>query len=193
MSEFNVNVNVSIGLTPELTKLIQEKLTRNKFYEIADYLDGAKEKAEASESLPQRDEAPKPIRRKKPNPVKGFAEGTSVDDASSASEAEVKEDLEPEPAKKDEPIKAPDVSDVRAAMHRTRCRIEGEDYKENVDGEGHKKYHKLLTAAFTNLSALLGADKPSGLEEDKRQAFIDKCEELIVDANGDLITNKAPY
>jgi hypothetical protein len=193
MSEFNVNVNVSIGLTPELTKLIQEKLTRNKLYELADYPDCAKEKAEASESLPQPEEAPKPIRRKKPNPVKGFAEDISVDDASPASEAEVKDEPEPEPAKKDEPIKAPDVSDVRAAMHRTRCRIEGEDYKENVDGEGHKKYHKLLTAAFTNLSALLGADKPSGLEEDKRQAFIDKCEELIVDANGDLITNKAPY
>ena len=193
MSDLNVNVNVNIGLTSELYKLINDELTRKRLSALADTLD--KEQAEAAKNGLQEEpvEAPKPIRRKRPNPVKGFAEGISVDDASPASEAEVKDEPEPEPAKKDEPIKAPDVSDVRAAMHRTRCRIEGEDYKENVDGEGHKKYHKLLTAAFTNLSALLGADKPSGLEEDKRQAFIDKCEEISIDASGELVTSKAPY
>ena len=52
-------------------------------------------------------------------------------------------------------------------MHRTRTRIEGEDYKENTDGEKYQKYHKQLTASFKNISALLGADKPSALPADK--------------------------
>jgi hypothetical protein len=76
-------------------------------------------------------------------------------------------------------------------MHRTRQRIEGEDYKENTDSELYKKYHKALTAQFKQIASLLGADKPSTLPADKRSSFIQQCDELIVkDGN---ITVKVPY
>ena len=61
--------------------------------------------------------------------------------------------------------------DVRAAMHQTRLRIEGEDYKENTSGELYKKYHKALSTQFKSIATFLGAEKPSLLPADKRQAF----------------------
>ena len=74
--------------------------------------------------------------------------------------------------------------DIRAAMHNTRSRIEGEDYKENIDGEGRKKYHKALTSQFISIANMLGADKPSALPEDKIEEFINSCDQLKVLADG---------
>ena len=85
--------------------------------------------------------------------------------------------------------KVPTMEDVRSAMHRARQRIEGENYKEQPDSEGYKKYHKQMTAAFKNISALLGADKPSALPEDKRASFIGQCNEIIVKDDGTIGIN----
>lgn len=71
--------------------------------------------------------------------------------------------------------------DVRAAMDRTRRRIEGENYKENTDSPEYKKYHRQLTAIFKQIAGLLGHDKPSQLPtSDLRASFIKSCDELIV-------------
>lgn len=78
-------------------------------------------------------------------------------------------------------VKQPSEQDVRDAMHRTRQRIEGEDYKNNTDSEGYQKYHKQLTSQFKMIAAFLGSDKPSTLEPEKRQSFIEQCDELIVE------------
>lgn len=88
-----------------------------------------------------------------------------------------------------QPAKAPTMEDVRSAMHKARQRIEGENYKEQPDSEGYKKYHKQMTAAFKNISALLGADKPSALPEDKRMSFIGQCNEIIVKDDGTIGIN----
>lgn len=88
-----------------------------------------------------------------------------------------------------QPAKAPTMEDVRSAMHKARQRIEGENYKEQPDSEGYKKYHKQMTAAFKNISALLGADKPSALPEDKRMSFIRQCNEIIVKDDGTIGIN----
>ena len=85
-----------------------------------------------------------------------------------------------------QPAKTPTMEDVRSAMHKARQRIEGENYKEQPDSEGYKKYHKQMTAAFKNISALLGADKPSALPEDKRMSFIEQCNEIIVKDDGTI-------
>ena len=77
-------------------------------------------------------------------------------------------------------------------MHKTRQRIEGEDYKENTDGEAYKKYHKALTAQFKNIAALLGADKPSALPTDKIESFIKQCDELQILKDGTIGT-ECPY
>lgn len=88
-----------------------------------------------------------------------------------------------------QPAKTPTMEDVRSAMHKARQRIEGENYKESPDSEGYKKYHKQMTAAFKNISALLGADKPSALPEDERMSFIEQCNEIIVKDDGTIGIN----
>ena len=85
------------------------------------------------------------------------------------------------------------TEDIREAMHKTRQRIEGEDYKNNVDGEQYKKYHKRLTAQFKQIAALLGKDKPSELDtEEACQSFIDQCNELQILDDGSIGV-VAPY
>lgn len=72
--------------------------------------------------------------------------------------------------------------DVRAAMERTRKRIEGEDYKENTSSEKYKKYHRQLTAEFKNIAAFLGSEKPSALPTSElRRNFCNQCDELILE------------
>lgn len=74
-------------------------------------------------------------------------------------------------------------------MHKTRQRIEGEDYKENTNGDLYKKYHKPLTAQFKNIAALLGADKPSALPSDKIADFIEQCNGLQIMQDGTIGSN----
>ena len=82
--------------------------------------------------------------------------------------------------------------DVRAAMDRTRRRIEGEDFKENTTGELYKKWHRTLSGWFKNTAAIHGAEKPSALpDSDSRAAFIRECDEVIVE--NDQLTTKCPY
>lgn len=77
--------------------------------------------------------------------------------------------------------------DIRAAMDRTRKRIEGEDYKEKPDSEGYKTWHKRLTAWFKNTAALCGAEKPSALpDSESRAKFIAACD--AVEIKGDELT-----
>lgn len=86
--------------------------------------------------------------------------------------------------------------DIRDAMHRTRQRIEGENYKDETDGELYKKYHRQLTSWFKNTAALLGSDKPSALitekGQDEARQFIEECDRLEVLEDG-TIGIKAPY
>lgn len=95
------------------------------------------------------------------------------------------------------PVQQPDKplteEDIRACMHRTRQRFEGEDYKENTTGEGYKKYHKQLTSQFKQIAAILGADKPSALPVEQRAAFIAECDALIIGEDGNITPPPAPY
>lgn len=83
--------------------------------------------------------------------------------------------------------------DIRAAIHRTRQRFEGEDYKDNTTSEAYQKYHKSLTSMFLQIAAVLGADKPSALPASKRAAFIAECDALILDEKGFITPPPAPF
>ncbi len=158
-TEFNFNVHVNIGMTPEVASLM-ERLIGCLKAPIAQVVDApAVETAQAvqAESTPQKPEAP----------------------AKETSEAEAKP-------------KELTEEDVRTAMHVTRQRIEGEDYRENTKSEGYEKYHKMLTAQFKNIASLLGAEKPSLLTGEQRQAFITACDELRVKEDGTIGTD-APF
>lgn len=85
-----------------------------------------------------------------------------------------------EPAEVAAPVNYTEV-DVRAAMERTRQRIEGDNYKENTGSELYQRWHRPLTAWFKQTAALCGAEKPSALpDSDSRARFIAQCDEVEV-------------
>lgn len=168
MEPIKINVNVQVGVTEELYSLLRNLLP------------GAKPVAAPEPAVQQResktDEAPQPaeVINQEPTPE------PKNEEAEAAKE-------ETEPADKEYT-----EVDVRAAMERTRKRIEGEDYKENTSSEKYKKYHRQLTAEFKNIAAFLGSEKPSALPTSElRKNFCDKCDELILE-NGQ-ITRKIPF
>lgn len=94
---------------------------------------------------------------------------------------------EPAPAEQPAQNKEYTEVDVRAAMHKVRQRIEGENYKEQPDSEGYKKWHKVLTGWFKNTAAFCGAEKPSALPDSQsRYQFIQCCEHVKVE-NDELV------
>ena len=115
----------------------------------------------------------------------------SKTDEASQPAAVINPEPTPEP-KKEEADKEYTEVDVRAAMERTRKRIEGEDYKENTSSEKYKKYHRQLTAEFKNIAAFLGSEKPSALPTSElRRNFCNRCDELLLEDG--QITCKIPF
>lgn len=122
----------------------------------------------------------------------------SKTDEASQPAAVINPEPTPEPKKeeaapaKEEADKEYTEVDVRAAMERTRKRIEGEDYKENTSSENYKKYHRQLTAEFKNIAAFLGSEKPSALPTSElRRNFCNQCDGLILEDG--QITRKIPF
>jgi len=165
MTNLEITVHVNLGVTPDLVALVNAILHKEAQPIVA-----------ANEPLLEVSAEEKPARKSRK---------TKEEQPESETPAE-------ESAKQDGITGEFTEEDVRAAMHRTRARIEGEDYKENTDSELYKKYHKQLTAQFKNISAILGADKPSALPADKRESFIKQCDELII-GEGETISTKCPY
>ena len=175
-TDFSINVQVNIGVTPEVVQLVTSILQRTPPTEIAP----------ATSEQPGESAAPTQGKRGKgkANPASDItAEAEAAPEANAESAAEtLAASVEP---------KELTEQDIREAMHRTRQRIEGEDYKNNTDSDGYKKYHKQLTAQFKNIAALLGSDKPSTLPADKRKSFIKQCDELVLQ-DGEIVT-PCPY
>lgn len=185
-TNFSINVNVRIGVTSELAQLVIALLS-NRPAANAPVIAAP----EPQDPPAASEEQPKPKRGRKAKADDVPAEATPTeteqptDEAPAAAEA-----AQP----KDQATGGPlTEEDIRAAMHKTRQRIEGEDYKENTDGEGYKKYHKQLTAQFKNIAAVLGSDKPSGLPVEQRASFIAMCDELIIGEDGNVTSTKAPF
>lgn len=86
----------------------------------------------------------------------------------------------------------PTAADIRAAMDKTRSRIEGEDWETNKDSELRKKYHSQLTQSFKNLGATLGSEKPSTLTGNDALSFIEACDRFFVNDKGEL-DNVTPF
>ena len=167
MDPIKINVNVQIGVTKELFGLLSAFQHRS---------------APAVAAAPAESKPGEAAEVEQPKPEPGEA-------------AEV-EQPKPEPEAKKEAAPANKEYtevDVRAAMERTRKRIEGDDYKENTNGEKYKKYHRQLTAKFKNIAALLGSEKPSALPSSElRETFCAQCDELVIGEDGNITTN-APF
>ena len=196
-TDFSINVNVSIGVTPEVVALVTSILTKQPTATV---------EAPASEQSAAEapgDAAPAPAAPKRGRKAKTQAAEAPAGDSAEA-QAEAEEAAAPagdsaeaqasEQSAAEAPAegKALTVEDVREAMRRARVRIEGEDWETNTTGEGYTKYHRQLNATFKNIAALLGSDKPSTLSEENYASFIKQCDELIVGVDG-TITTKCPY
>lgn len=158
---------------------------------------GRKKKEEAAADKPEPTKEPAGDEQQEAAANEADANGEQVaeqgeakaEEAATQDGGQAKAQAEAEAASEQKPLTA---EDVRAAMHKTRQRIEGEDYKENTNGDLHKKYHKPLTAQFKNIAALLGADKPSALPSDKIASFIEQCNGLQIMQDGTIGT-ECPY
>lgn len=125
------------------------------------------------------------------------AETPAEDDSQADKEAATAEAKE-EPAMKDEPkaekvekTNKPSEVDVRKAIDECRKRFCGEDYKNNANTDEYKKYNKPLLAWFKYHAGLLGAEdnKPSNLPAESRAAFIEACENTILNDNDEFTLN----
>lgn len=209
-TDFSINVQVNLGVTPEIAALVNAILCHRPTVAPAaeEALEGNGQVDNKTEdTTPAQPQQPtnKRGRKKKeeaaadkPEPTNGPAgdeqqeaaanqadanggqEEAKAEEAAPQNEGQAKEEAEQKPLT---------AEDVRAAMHKTRQRIEGEDYKENTNGDLYKKYHKPLTAQFKNIAALLGAEKPSALPPDKIANFIEQCNGLQIMEDGTIGSN----
>lgn len=176
-TDFSINVNVSIGVTPEVVQLVTSILAKQPAQIVAPGT------VVSNEPQPEPQAAAKKTR-------KGKGEATAEAPANDAAGDQPEPQPEPE-AEAETANRELTEEDVREAMHKVRQRIEGENYKENTDSENYKKYHRVLTQTFKNISALLGSDKPSTLPADKRADFISEINALVVNDKGEIEKPKA--
>lgn len=171
MQPIQINVQVNIGMDSALLSMLSGLVTT------------AQTAAPAAQQ-PQR----KPKAEAKPKQVNQPAAQQPAPAAEENAPASGETKPEPMPEKPKEYTEV----DIRAAMDRTRKRIEGEDYKEKPDSEGYKTWHKRLTVWFKNTAALCGAEKPSALpDSESRAKFIAACD--AVEIKGDELTETCPF
>lgn len=215
-TDFSINVQVNLGVTPEIVALVNAILSHRPTVAppAEEALDGNEQVDNKPEdTTPAQSQQPtnKRGRKKKeeaaadkPEPTKEPAGNEQQEAAANEADANGEQVAKQEEAQAEEAApqnegqakaqaeaeqKSLTAEDVRAAMHKTRQRIEGEDYKENTNGEAYKKYHKPLTAQFKNIAALLGAEKPSALPPDKIANFIEQCDGLQIMEDGTIGSN----
>ena len=212
-TDFSINVQVNLGVTPEIVALVNAILCHRPTVmpTAEEALNGNGQVDNKPEDTTPAQPTNKRGRKKKeeaaadkPEPTKEPAGDEQQEAAANEADANGEQVAEQEEAKAEEAApqnegqakaqaeaeqKPLTAEDVRAAMHKTRQRIEGEDYKENTNGEAYKKYHKPLTAQFKNIAALLGAEKPSALSPDKIANFIKQCNDLQIMEDGTIGSN----
>lgn len=208
-TDFSINVQVNLGVTPEIVALVNAILCHRPTVvpTAEEALDGNSQVDNKPEdTTPAQPQQPTNKRGKKkkeeavadkPEPTREPAGDEQQEAAANEADANGEQVAEREEAAPQDEGQAEaqaeqkplTAEDVRAAMHATRQRIEGEDYKENTNGDLYKKYHKPLTAQFKNIAALLGADKPSALPSDKIADFIEQCNGLQVMEDGTIGSN----
>ena len=191
-TDFSVHIHVDLGVTPELVALVNAVIDHRPMptVEAPKLEPSASEQPEAA--APAKKRGRKAATAEAPAPE---VEAPEVEAPAEEAAPEPEPEAEAEAPAEAEPKELTE-QDIRDAMHRTRQRIEGENYKDETDGELYKKYHRQLTSWFKNTAALLGSDKPSALitekGQDEARQFIEECDRLEVLEDG-TIGIKAPY
>lgn len=195
-TDFSINVNVSLGVTPEVIALVGAILSKKPVPVVAEQQPSKDDHQEDAPQAPQK----KPNGRSSktanaeqeqqpsgeeaaPGETENNADGGS--DTKDETQAQTQEQQPQPPVDKAPASKFPTAADLRKAMNDLRDRIEGEDYanKKNTDAKV-KALHRLVTSTLKNVAALFGAEKPSEIVEDKRQAFMDEIALLELSSDG---------
>lgn len=170
-----VKVNVQIGVTPEVASLVSAILNKPAGVEAP------KPAAPAAETeAPAEAATATAARRGRPKKEQAAqAEAPAEQPAEAAAPAA---DPKPEDTG-DMPdnVYFPQEEDVRTAMHKTRERIEGEDYKDKPSDDLHRAVTDVFKAIANDLS---GQKKPSALPQELRQAFIDATRTIAKGEDG---------
>lgn len=173
MQPIQINVSVNIGVTPELNGLLLSLLNRPQV------------------EAPAAEPATKKPRAARQQPVVENSQPDPQLETAPTAETEPKTETAA-PVEAAQENKVYTVVDVRAAMDRTRKRIEGENWKEKPDSEGYKKWHRPLTAWFKNTAAIFGAEKPSALPDGEScQKFVAYCDAVYV--KDDELVEDCPF
>lgn len=184
MTQFNISVSftpveIKLGISPRLENILLKLIDRD--YRV----DLSSEPAAPEE--PKADEKPKEAPAAAPQPTKGGEPTNPQSNGESAPQAQ--ETANPaDLSKYDAPY-------CRKVMDRTRRRIEGENYLNETDSEGYKKYHKKLTGEFKRIAMDVSggrAEKPSELEPAQIALFEGCCDALALDDAGALY-QKLPF
>lgn len=183
-TDFSISVQVSIGVTPEVVQLVTAILTKQQPTAVV------LPNPASNEPQPQGTATGKKPRKTKTDAAPANDAGDQAEAQEEQQPADQPGEAEAEAPVEESPKQLTE-EDIREAMHLVRQRIEGENYKENTDSEGYKKYHRVLTQTFKNISALLGSDKPSTLPADKRADFINEINALIVNEKGEIAKPEA--
>lgn len=192
MQPIEINVRVTVGMEAALLGIISK---------LAENMGGAPTAAQCPKPRMQAEvkqlyvagvgsgEKPQEGQEKPLAGEKPLAEADTPDTPDMPDTPQPAKEEAAQPAKEEKPVQKKEYTevDVRAAMHKVRQRIEGENYKEQPDGEGYKRWHKVLTGWFKNTAAVCGAEKPSALpDSDSRSMFIQYCENVRVE-NDELV------
>lgn len=195
-TDFSINVNVSLGVTPEVIALVGAILSKKPVPVVAEQQPSKDDHQEDAPQAPQKkpngrsSKTAKAEQEQQPSGEEA-APGETGDNADGGSDtkdeaqAQTQEQQPQPPVDKAPASKFPTAADLRKAMNDLRDRIEGEDYanKKNTDAKV-KALHRLVTSTLKNVAALFGAEKPSEIVEDKRQAFMDEIALLELSSDG---------
>ena len=205
-TDFSINVNVSLGVTPEVIALVGAILSKKPVPVVAEQQPSKDDHQEDAPQAPQKkpngrsSKTAKAEQEQQPSGEEA-APGETGDNADgdndtndTKDEAQTQEQQPQTPVDKDPASKFPTAADLRKAMNDLRDRIEGEDYanKKNTDAKV-KALHRLVTSTLKNVAALFGAEKPSEIVEDKRQAFMDEIALLELSSDGSKLEKPLPF
>lgn len=195
-TDFSINVNVSLGVTPEVIALVGAILSKKPVPVVAEQQPSKDDHQEDAPQAPQKkpngrsSKTAKAEQEQQPSgeeAAPGETENNADGGGDTKDEAQTQtQEQQPQPPVDKAPAsKFPTAADLRKAMNDLRDRIEGEDYanKKNTDAKV-KALHRLVTSTLKNVAALFGAEKPSEIVEDKRQAFMDEIALLELSSDG---------
>ena len=181
-----MEIEIKLGVTPELASLLTAVVSAFAQNRVTAEVTATDAPATVVEKPKKMKDMAKETA--KPKSVKETEPTREVEPAKTADTPETAETT-----KASAPDRQLTEEDIRTAIHATRAKFEGSDYLNNTESEGYKKYHRQLTQQFKGIAISLGFEKPSLIDADHRQQFVDECGQLKLSEDGKEIVTNIPF